>query len=143
MQAAYAAPRPTMTPASAMSGSALPAGTVHAAMQAFIEVLEREQRALAHPASADVQAFADERLRLADQIEALRRKTPRNAAVDPAAVDPELAALARRARRLNETNGRLIALHLQSVTARLQALETRERPVDALYQANGRTLGYR
>jgi flagellar biosynthesis/type III secretory pathway chaperone len=118
--------------------AAIPASPEREALARFVDLLEREQVALARPASADLQAYADEKLALADHIEALRRKQPRGAR----STDPVVADLARRARRLNETNGRLIALHLQAVTARLQALEMRERPVDALYQANGLRAAY-
>lgn len=102
-------------------------GGEEALLRAFVDLLEREERALAQGDAEAVAALAADKARHLGRL----------AALDPApAADPALRALRERARLANERNGRLIALRLSRVSERLEALAGGEAPGSA-YGADG------
>ena len=99
-------------------------------MRAFIALLEREQQILARPQADALEAIAGQKQVLLDQLALAGRGAPTGQR------DPVLRALAARARQLNATNARLLALHRNVCDSRLQVLRgTPSAP--SLYRANG------
>jgi flagella synthesis protein FlgN len=71
-------------------------------LQAFIELLRREQTALVNGDIDALAALIPEKTALTERLQTL-----------PSAAASELRELAALARDLNETNGKLIAVHIQ------------------------------
>lgn len=104
--------------------------TPQAALGAFIALLEREQQLLARPQADALEAIAAEKQVLLEQLD------PRGRSVQNARQDPALRALAARARHLNATNARMLALHRNACDCRLQVLRG-GASTPPLYRANG------
>jgi flagellar biosynthesis/type III secretory pathway chaperone len=102
----------------------------HAALTAFIVLLEREQQLLAQPQADALEGIAGEKQALLKQMEIPGRNA--RAALQ----DPALHALATHAQHLNAANARMLALHRASCERRLQLL--RGGPsANTLYSATG------
>jgi flagellar biosynthesis/type III secretory pathway chaperone len=86
-------------------------------LQAFIELLRREQTALVNGDIDALAALIPEKTALTERLQTL-----------PSAAASELRELAARARDLNETNGKLIAVHIQRNQQALNVLLARRRP---------------
>jgi len=71
-------------------------------LQAFVDLLRREQTALINGDIEALAALIGEKTALTERLKAL-----------PPAAENELHELAATARELNETNGKLIAVHIQ------------------------------
>jgi flagellar biosynthesis/type III secretory pathway chaperone len=102
----------------------------HAAIAAFIALLEREQQVLAQPQADALEAIAGQKQALLNQMQAA------GVSARAGLEDPALRALAARAQRLNGANARLLALHRAACESRLQLLRGGQS-ANALYRASG------
>ena len=136
VKAAMAAPLPT-DPAAVLDAE-------HGMLERFIALLVREQDALVAPVPDQLEAIALEKQALVDEMMALRSRRP---AGKPGQLDQAPAHIAERlrrvgkaaaeAKRLNDTNTRLLSLHMQACISRIQVLRGCAR-MDNVYHANGR-----
>ena len=98
----------------------------HAALRQFVALLEAEQGELAAPRPEELERIARAKQALVDELQQLAGQRPMlKAASLPGPLQKTLAlitAAAAQARRLNEVNARLLALHSQACTARVQVL---------------------
>jgi flagellar biosynthesis/type III secretory pathway chaperone len=103
------------------------------AMLAFIDLLEREQQALAQPHADALEAIAGEKQVLAREFHALGQSKSAAAAFK---ADPDMRRMVQRAQLLNEANAKLLTLQRNFCDSRLQLLRGVEQS-GALYSANG------
>lgn len=101
----------------------------HAALLAFIALLEREQQLLIQPHAEALETLAGEKQPLLNQIQALAdARTVSN--------DRPLREMLQRAHALNAANARLLTLQRASCDSRLGLLRGID-PATALYGASG------
>lgn len=146
-QRPYQAPAPKAVAAMATGKVALPTDPAavldaeHDVLERFIEVLGREQQALVSPVPEQLESIAQSKQALVDELMALRNRRP---AAKPANAPAHIAERLRRvghaaaeAKRLNDTNTRLLSLHMQACISRIQVLRGGPR-MDNVYHASGR-----
>jgi flagellar biosynthesis/type III secretory pathway chaperone len=98
----------------------------HSTLRQFLSLLEREQMELASPRPEALERLAGEKQVLMNELETLVRQRPHlQASSLPEPLRRTLGNITEavgQARRLNDVNGRLLALHGKACAARVQVL---------------------